>query len=363
MKRALYFLFLLGVIGISGCHTKKEQTIPDNTISDSPIFDKQSEEKVKKEKKFKSRKGQARSLLTGKWIDKKAARKRPFAVMYNNIKIANPQSGISKASILYEAITEGGITRLMGLMEDFNLERIGSIRSCRQYFVDFALEYDAIYAHFGQSKYGLEKLKQSQINNLNGLSGVGNIVYYRDNTIPAPHNAFTSSDKLIKGAAQMNYRTDYKKDYKGRFLFHKKDTNLKEGITAKKVSLEFSSYTTPYFIYDKKQKVYNRFQFEAPHIDANNQKQLFFKNLIVQFVKEWTLDSKGYQEISLENSTGSGYYITNGKAAEITWRKADTTSATIFYDKTGKEILINPGKTYIAIFPSYNSNKVIISNK
>ena len=99
--------------------------------------------------------------------------RRPYAVMLNNHEIASPQSGTSEASILYEAIVEGGITRLMGVYEQFSTERIGSVRSARHYFVSFADEYDAIFVHFGETKYATAKIKELGIDNLSGLTGIG----------------------------------------------------------------------------------------------------------------------------------------------------------------------------------------------
>ena len=73
---------------------------------------------------------------------------RPYAVMINNINVARPlQSGLQDAYIIYEIIVEGGITRYMALFLDQDTERIGSIRSARHYFLDYALENDAIYVH------------------------------------------------------------------------------------------------------------------------------------------------------------------------------------------------------------------------
>ena len=96
-------------------------------------------------------KGKVQSYLTGEMISKKRQKRRPVAIMINNIIDAIPQYGISKAEVMYEAPVEGGITRLMCIMDDYdNLKRIGSIRSCRIYYTRFALEWDAIYSHFGQ---------------------------------------------------------------------------------------------------------------------------------------------------------------------------------------------------------------------
>ena len=107
--------------------------------------------------------------------------------MYNNIINAIPHSGIDNAGIVYEAPVEGSITRLMALFENYGkLKKIGSVRSCRLYYCYFALEWDAIYCHFGQSKYALDFLKSDAIDNIGSFNAESG--YYRTSDRVAPHN-------------------------------------------------------------------------------------------------------------------------------------------------------------------------------
>ena len=296
--------------------------------------------------------GEMRSKLTGLWVKEEVGNKRPYAIMFNNIKYASPQSGTSEAGVLYEAIVEGGITRLMGIFEELHETRIGSIRSARHYFVSFADEYNAIYVHFGETTYATKKIKSLGINNLSGLTGVGNTVFYRDKSIKEPHNAFTSREGILKGTEMKGYKTEYDEDYEGHFKFYDEDTELISEEKVNKVTLKFSDYASPYFIYNTESKVYDRFQFGEKHVDANSGEQLTFKNIIVQFVKEWDIDKNYYQTMDLADATGEGYYISNGKKVDITWKKNESTKKMRYYDKSGNELVMNPGKTFIAIFPN-----------
>ena len=118
------------------------------------------------------------SYLTGKQVSTEIGSKRPVAIMFNNIIDAIPQAGIANADVVYEAPVEGGITRLMGIMEDYeDASRIGSVRSCRNYYVYYATEFDAIYSHFGQAVYALDLLERPEVDNLSGLSDYGSTVY------------------------------------------------------------------------------------------------------------------------------------------------------------------------------------------
>lgn len=309
--------------------------------------------------------GMVRSRLTGQWLEEELSNMRPYAVMLNNIVYANPQSGIQDASILYEALVEGGITRLMGIFEaidqdSLTAKRIGSVRSARHYFVSFADEYDAIYVHYGQTTYATKKMKELGIDTISGLDGPGVNSFYRDKSIKAPHNAFTSLQGLEKAVKQGKYRTTYEDDFEGHFNFYEEDTNITSNQEAKKLTLKYSKQITPVLTYDENRKEYLRSQFNGPHIDYNTQEQLSFKNVIVQFVKEWDIDKNGYQTMKLDIATGEGYYITNGKVINITWEKNESTKIMRYYDTNGNELTINPGKTYIAIFPNDRVKDVVI---
>ena len=132
---------------------------------------------------------------------------RPYAVMINNIKtVWGYQSGLQDAYMVYEIIVEGGYTRLMALYKDVSLDRIGSVRSSRHYFLDYALENDAIYVHFGWSPQAQSDISSFGVNNINFLSYSG---YTRDTSLglASEHTAFTSTSKIMEGANYYGYRT------------------------------------------------------------------------------------------------------------------------------------------------------------
>lgn len=318
--------------------------------------------------------GKKQSMLTGEWIPEETLEKRPYAVMLNNIKVASPQSGVGDADILYEILAEAGITRLMGIYSEIDpesatAERLGSVRSARHYFVSIADEYDAIFIHFGETTYATKKMKSLGIDHITGMYGIGVSSFYRDNTIKAPHNAFASLKGIETAIKKGDIRTEYEEGYESHFTFYKEDTDLaavipeeetdKENgvsVTAvNKVTLGFSTYTSPYFVYDAEKKLYLRYQFDAPHTDYNTGEQLAFKNIIVQFVKEWNIDKNGYQTMEIEEAEGEGYYITNGSMIPITWQKSESKRWMRYFTVDGEELTINPGKTFIAVFPNHRT--------
>ena len=124
---------------------------------------------------------------------------RPFAVMIDNHNQAWPQVGLQKAYMVYEAIAEGGETRLMAMFKGVDVEQIGPVRSSRHYFLDYAMENDAIYVHFGWSPQAQSDIKKYSINNINGIEEDGT-TFWRTKKKSAPHNALTSTEKILKSA-------------------------------------------------------------------------------------------------------------------------------------------------------------------
>lgn len=353
--KVLGLLLMMAVL--TGCQ-KKEVNESIAEIEPSPTA--AAEPIVTEAPVVETHEGEARSLLTGLWVPEEENTERPYAVMFNNIEYASPQSGISESDILYEALAEGGITRLMGIIQKPSGNRIGSVRSARHYFVSVADEYDAIFVHYGQTKYALSKIAELDVDNLSGLEWVGNVVFYRDKNIKTPHNAFASAEGIAGGMKEKEYRTEYRENLSQHFNFYEEDTEF-EGEPANLVKLGFSSYASPYFEYNKGEGLYYRSQYEAPHKDAVTEEQLAFKNIIIQLVSESNIDKNGYQDIDFTNATGKGYYISNGHVQEITWEKSESGKAMRYLDTDGKLLKINPGKTYVALYPTYRTDDLSIS--
>ena len=102
----------------------------------------------------------------------------------------------------------------MGVFEDYdNLEKIGSVRSCRDYYIFYASGFDAIYTHYGQSAYALPFLELPEVNNISGLAGYGDQVFYRTTDRKSPHNAYTSFEGIQKGIEINGYSQEYAEDF------------------------------------------------------------------------------------------------------------------------------------------------------
>lgn len=291
-----------------------------------------------------------KSYLTGEDVPESVGRRRPMAVMMDNVEAACPQSGISHAGVVYEAPVEGSITRLMAVIEDYDdLEKIGAVRSCRDYYISFANEFDAIYAHFGQAIYAVPYFEQNVIDHLNGLQLDGT-VYYRTSDRQAPHNAYTSAERFLSGVQSAGFRQEYKEDYTGHYQFAPEGTEvtLDGGTDARVLKLGNFTYNNPWFEYDDASKEYKRFQYGAPQVDELDNQQLTCTNIILQYSSCPAYDANGYLNIDT-SSGGSGKYITRGKAVDIQWKKDSQWGPVRYYTADGQEIQMNPGVTWVEI--------------
>lgn len=297
--------------------------------------------------------GMMHSYLTGEIVSNEIGTKRPYAIMINNVQAALPQSGVGQAEMIYEAQVEGGITRLMAVFQDVdNVEKIGSIRSARHYYIDFANDNNAIYVHYGQSRFALERIENENIKTIRGLSSYESSVFYRSSDRNAPHNVYTTGEMLAKGLEITGLSKEYPDDFSPRFLFNTTDTALTDGTDASKVNIPFDS--KPYFTYNTEDGLYYRYQYGEPHIDREDDTQLAFKNIIVQYVAEKSISNEDHQDLTL-NGSGNGLFITDGKAIEVTWERADDSDRTVYYDSDGNPIVLNPGKTFFEIVPDDKS--------
>ena len=275
---------------------------------------------------------------------------RPIAVMIDNHNLAWPQAGLNQAYMVYEIIVEGGETRLMALFKGVDLEKIGPVRSARHYFIDYAMENDAIYVHFGQSPQAQTDIKKYGINDINGISEDGT-TFWRVKDKYAPHNAVTSTEKLLQSAKNKNYKTVSTKESVLNYVTD--EVNLAEGQDATNVTIPHSDLQTVQYTYDAENKVYKRFARNKAQTDWDTGEPVTTKNIIITFCDNYTLadkEDKGRQ--GLKNiGTFDGYYITNGKAIKIQCEKSARDEQTVYKDMNGNEIQVNDGNTFVNICP------------
>lgn len=282
---------------------------------------------------------------------------RVIAVSINNNHDSYPHAGLQDAYLTYELIAEGGITRLLAFYKDKDTSKIGSVRSARHYFLDYVMENDAIFVHYGYSPQAKEDISTLKIDNLNGL--YDSKVFYRDKEIPKAfeHTAFTTMEKINKAIISKKYRTtsnDWKLLKYSPVNIEYNDENVKD---ANEVTIKYSNYHTTKYIYDSENKVYKLIMNGKNHIDRDTNKQYTVKNIITYQVENTTLGVKDRQDLHNIGS-GEGYYISNGKSIKIKWNKKSRNDKTIYSLLSGEELVVNDGNTWIHVQPKNQSLKI-----
>src|SRR3989338_8397635 len=211
------------------------------------------------------------SLLAG--IECENYDARPYAVMMSSDKEARPLSGVGEADVVFEMpVVENGFTRMMAIYQCSRPKEIGSIRSSRLDFVPLALGLNAIYAHFGGEKEVLEELNNGIIDNIDGLKYDGT-TYYRKNSIPRPHNAFTNFDLLGQISSKLGYDTKEKSPV----YLHENDNSIGEVQSVPVFNDEFRVE----WVYKKESNSYFRSRTGKAEIDKNTGKQVEAKNVVI----------------------------------------------------------------------------------
>lgn len=315
-------------------------------------------------------------------------KRRPLGIMIENSKVARPQSGISSADVVYEAMAEGGITRFMAVFYCQDSDIIGPVRSARTYFLDWISEYGSspLYAHVGGANTPgpanalgqIERYGWGAYNDLNQFS-VGFPAFWRDyerlgKDTATEHTVYSSSQKLWNFAAQKRQLTNIEvDDYTRKQIAWDKNFlpwTFKDDIAisnrpASQV-VEFapsslsSSYAGDYFVkwqYDHDSNSYLRFNGGVEHRDMNTNQQLLAKNVALVFmsvsVADDGYDEDGHGQHLLYGTKGSGKVklLMDGKVIDATWSKKTRTDSTRFFDAKGVELKLNRGLTWIEALP------------
>lgn len=317
--------------------------------------------------------------------------RRPLFVMIENTVDARPQSGLSTADVVYEAVAEGGISRFGALFYCGVAAKdaiVGAVRSARTTFVNLASEYNyPLYTHVGGANcssgdggktcttdkrvQALEQLSQygwvgTKGNDLNQFS-IGFPTFWRDyerlgRTVATEHTMYSSTEKLWKYAAGRgwtNKTPDGKSEWSDKFVAWTFKDDAKDADRGSVSSVKYGFWENYHdfdvvWSYDKASNTYSRNNGGAAHTDRNNDKTIAAKAVVVQFAKEvGPLDEHKHMLYEIIGS-GKGLLFQDGTATEITWSKKDRESRTVWTDAKGKKLTFNRGPLWIAILPLDN---------
>lgn len=294
--------------------------------------------------------------LDGTLVSPDLANRHTLAIVVENHPEARPQVGLDKSSIIYEAISEGGITRFLALYGPYSAEKVGPVRSARTYFIDWLSEFNAFFAHCGGNLDALDKIKADNILDLDQFA-VGDTAYWREprTGIASEHTLFTSTDKLYNVAKEKNWPQSA--DFQA-YKFLKTQT---PGVAAGKITIDFSSASYKVdWTFDAATGDYLRNMAGTAHKDAASGEQLTAKTIIIQSVERreaiTAINEQGWAITAI--GSGKAIVISNGTKTDATWKKDARTSRTLFYDAQNQEIQYLPGRFWIEITPPDIFDKV-----
>lgn len=303
-----------------------------------------------------------KSELTGLQIGDDYRDIRPIAVMIDNEQKALPHSSAASADIVYEMMNStanGRITRLMCIYKMYNvLRQIGSIRSVRPTHIPIAAEYNAILIHEGGPEiYISTPLNQPWISDIDGgFSRLQN------------NKALEFTEFIVKGEVEQRakksrvslYYNNYKPNRDSHFSFSKSEY-LPMGSPVSVIDMSAAyPHTRSKLIFNPTTQTYDYLAYDELQADYDTGEVMTFKNVILQFTSFRELDANGYMQYDIFGY-GEGMYLSNGLCVPVRWEKWGATDITRFYEPdSNKEIEINPGKTYINIYPKEFFNSLLL---
>lgn len=288
----------------------------------------------------------AARALDGVIVDADQANPYPVAIMVENLITVRPQSGLDQANVVYEALAEGGITRFMavyGFTEP--VPRIGPVRSARPYYLDWALEYNALYGHVGGSPTALARINSDNVFDLNQF--YNSQYYVRDQSIAAPHNVFTDSDMLTFALRDKEAPAEGSFD---PWKFTDGAPLDTRPVDPQTMTIDYSTFNYKVeYTYNRETNTYDRSQAGEPFMSSG--KRISPATVVIQFVQTAPEDETRLTMTTV--GTGDATVYKDGTAITATWRKSSKTGRTRYYDATtNEEIPMNRGQIWIEVVPT-----------
>jgi len=358
-KRVLAVLLaLLMLLALAGCG---EQETPEEPPEETPVMEPEPIEQTEPEPYVPA----GTNPLTGEPMEPAFESSRPVAVMFNNLKTAQPQLGISQADIIYEVPAEGGITRMLGVYQTLEgVGTLGSVRSARPYYLELALGHDALYVHAGGSPEAYRDIPAWGVDNMDGVNGGSDAgIFWRDadrrKAMGYEHSMVTSGEKILTYLAEGHFPTEHEDAWRYPQTFAEDGTPA-DGTAAEHISLKYSYYKTGTFDYDSTSGKYLVGQYGGSYTDGSTGEQVCVTNVLVLETSIYVIsgDTAGRLNVKLTGS-GAGTYFCGGKSVPIRWSKDDRNSPLVYTREDGSPLVLGQGKSYVCIMSPKSSTLTI----
>jgi hypothetical protein len=296
--------------------------------------------------------------MTGRMVSPAAAARHPIAVMVDDQYNARPQSGFTEASVVWQAPAEGGIPRYMMIFAEGSPKSVGPVRSARLYFVQWASEWKAVYAHVGGSPQAMALLAsrgQGQAVYNADQFRYGGTYFWRTKDRFAPHNVYTDSKHLRALAKRVGATAP---PHKAVWKFAD-DAPLAARPKGARIDITYP-YNKIGYRYDRATNTWRRYTGGKAQVDRANKKQVAPKNVVIMQVRFGLLGAHQKGRLEAQNiGTGPAWIATNGKVIKGTWKKTSATNPTRFYDSKGKPVVLTRGQTFVQVIPPGTPLKLV----
>ena len=326
---------IIFLLALTGCSNKTVETVKED-----------KDKKVEDVKKEEPEEFAAVYPLTGVGTNENI-NNRAIAVMVNNHPKARPQSGLDKADIVYELLAEGNVTRFLAIFQSEKPDKIGPVRSAREYYIELAKGYDGLFIAHGSSPDAQAMFDRGEIDHLNGMQYDGTL-FKRSSDRVAPHNSYITYEKVLEGAKKNSYSMEQPPS-PIPFLTEAQQAELtgQLGTNVTVPYLNNATFTSTYE-YDAASGKYSRSSNGEQTVDYNSKEPVLLDNIFILETDHQVIDSSGRRQIDL-TSGGNAYLLQNGKVREVQWTNDNGRILPVIDGAVGGFI---PGKTWINIVPS-----------
>jgi hypothetical protein len=342
MKFKFVVIFLVALFVLTGCKDDK------NAVEPGPSKQPANAEEENNEEPEEVKRDPYTYPLTGVGsVDEPTL--RPIAIMVNNHPNARPQSGISKADIVYEMLVEGEATRLLAIFQSNIPETIGPVRSARDYFIQVAKGYDALYIAHGYSPKAQQLLNSGVVDNFNGMQHDGTY-FFRSKNRKAPHNSYITAENIERATDKL--KISLKNDKNFDLTFYANEDNVKMGNEAKKIHMNYFSQNSSYssiYTYDSESKKYFKSSPQEKIMDELVDEQVAISNVLFFETAHKVIDTEGRRDITLTGG-GTAYVFQHGQMREVKWKNDNGLVYAVEQD--GSKVPLVPGNTWIHFVPS-----------
>lgn len=269
---------------------------------------------------------------------------RAYSVMVNNDPKARPQSGLSKADIVFEMLTEGDITRFLAIYQSMDPDVVGPVRSAREYFFTLADGYDSIYVYHGAAAFIDDMIQSRQIENLPGAKYDNDgQLFVREPFRKAPHNSYFQFGAADEVAAEQGYETEMTYEP----LPFLADGEEVDGEDVRHVKINYSSNSVVEYEYDEANEAYTRYDDGEITIELDSEIPIEIDNVLIAMTEHRIIDDENRKFIDIE-SGGPAYLLQRGKVKSIEWKNRD---GRIIPVEDGQVVPFVPGQTWINFVP------------